>query len=123
MTLLPGSEWAVKAVIVDIAELPLDWGANADPWRAFLDAQAAGAQLLLRTRRAGDRFQPLGLGGHEVKLADFLTNRKVPRAVRGRLPLLACGWGLAWVCGQRVDERAAVSEATKQVLVLRFVPL
>jgi len=121
LTMLPGSEWAVDATIVDIAELPRDWEANADPWRAFLDAQAAGGRLALRTRRAGDRFRPLGLGGHEVKLADFLTNRKVPRAARDRLPLLACEWGLAWVCGQRVDERAAVQEATKQALVLQFV--
>jgi len=79
-TLLPGSEWAVEAVIVDVSELPPTWEANADPWQAFLDAQAVGARLALRTRRPGDRFQPLGLGGHEVKLADFLTNRKVSRA-------------------------------------------
>ena len=123
VTLLPGCEWAVEAAIMDIAGLAPDWEGNVDPWRAFLDAQTAGTQLALRTRRAGDRFQPLGLGGHEVKLADFLTNRKVLRAVRDCLPLLSCEWGIAWVCGQRVDERAAVREATKQVLVLRFAPL
>ncbi len=123
MTPLPGSDWAVDAVIVDIAELAPGWEANADPWRAFLDAQAVGTRLALRTRRAGDRFQPLGLGGHEVKLADFLTNRKVPRAVRDRLPLLACEWGIAWLCGQRVDERASIRSATERVLVLRFVRL
>ena len=56
----------------------------------------------------------------QVKLADFLTNRQVLRTVRARLPLLTCEWGIAWVCGQRVDERASVHEATKQVLALRF---
>jgi tRNA(Ile)-lysidine synthase len=110
-------------MVLDVAELPPTWEANADPWQAFLDAQAVGARLALRTRQPGDRFQPLGLGGHEVKLADFLTNRKVPRAVRARLPLLICEWGIAWACGQRVDERASVREATRQVLVLRFVPV
>jgi len=122
-TLLPDSEWLVEAVMIDLHELPPDWRANADLWQAFLDARVVGARLALRTRQAGDRFQPLGLGGHEVKLADFLTNRKVPRAVRARLPLLICEWGIAWACGQRVDERASVREATRQVLVLRFVPV
>jgi tRNA(Ile)-lysidine synthase len=123
MTLLPGSEWAVEATIVNVSDLPPEWEANADPWLAFVDAQAVGTRLALRTRQAGDRFQPLGLGGHEAKLADFLTNRKVPRAVRDRLPLLTCEWGIAWVCGQRVDERASVREVTNRVLVLRFLPV
>jgi tRNA(Ile)-lysidine synthase len=81
-----------------------------------------GGDLALRTRRPGDRFQPLGLDGHTAKLADFLTNQKVPRAARDRLPLLVGEWGIAWVCGQRVDERAQVESGTKRVLVLRFVP-
>ncbi|MBN1135131.1 MAG: tRNA lysidine(34) synthetase TilS [Anaerolineae bacterium] len=122
-TLLPGSEWAIEAEIMDVGELPSGWEANADPWRAFLDAQVIGDRPVLRARRAGDRFQPLGMNGHEVKLADFLTNRKVPRVIRDQLPLLACVWGIVWVCGQRVDERASVRETTEQALALRFVPL
>jgi tRNA(Ile)-lysidine synthase len=75
----------------------------------------------LRTRRPGDRFQPLGMGGHTVKLSDFLTNQKVPRDVRDRLPLLEGEGGIAWVCGQRVDERACVRDGTQRVLLLRFI--
>jgi tRNA(Ile)-lysidine synthase len=121
VTSLLESDWALEAVILDRSVLPKDWEANVDPWRAFLDAQAVGGDLALRTRRPGDRFQPLGLGGQTAKLADFLTNQKVPRAARDRLPLLVGEWGIAWVCGQRVDERARVESGTKWVLVLRFV--
>ena len=120
---LPGSEWAVEAAVLNRTDLVPGWEANPDPWRAFLDFQAVGAGLMLRTRRPGDRFQPLGLGGRTVKLADFLTNQKVPRAARDRLPLLECGWGIAWVCGQRLDERARLRETTGQLLLLRFVNL
>ena len=77
--------------------------------------------LGLRVRQAGDRFQPLGMGGRSVKLADFLTNQKVPRVARDRLPLLVGEGGIAWVCGQRVDERARVVRGTEAVLALRFV--
>lgn len=120
-TPLPGSAWSLSAEIADRADLPPDWSANDDPWRAFLDAGRTGGTLCLRTRRPGDRFQPLGMGGHGVKLADFLTNQKLPRALRDRLPLLVADWGIIWVCGQRVDERARVRPETDQVLVLRFV--
>ena len=57
-----------------------------------------------------------------MKLADFLTNEKVPRPIRDRLPLLTGEMGLVWVCGLRVDERARVSDRTEEVLVLHFRP-
>jgi tRNA(Ile)-lysidine synthase len=120
-TSLPESDWLLEAAILGRGDLPEDWEANVDPWRAFLDAQAVGGDPVLRTRRPGDRFQPLGLDGHTVKLADFLTNQKVPRAARDRLPLLVGEDGIAWVCGQRVDERARVVRGTKGVLALHFV--
>jgi hypothetical protein len=44
----------------------------------------------------------------------------VPRSVRDRLPLLVGRSGIAWVCGNRVDERARVTDKTRQVLVLAF---
>jgi tRNA(Ile)-lysidine synthase len=119
-TLLPGSNWTLRAEVLDRAHLPVGWEANADPWRAFLDGQAVGETLSLRTRRPGDRFRPLGMGGHTVKLSDFLTNQKVPRDLRDRLPLLEGEGGIAWVCGQRVDEHTRIGEGTETVLVLAF---
>jgi tRNA(Ile)-lysidine synthase len=120
-TRLPESEWVLFVDRLDRSELPDGWEENPDPWRAFLDEEAVGDDLVLRTRLPGDRFRPLGLQGHAVKLADFLTNQKVPQPARDRLPLLAGRQGIAWVCGQRLDERARVREATARVLEARFV--
>jgi tRNA(Ile)-lysidine synthase len=120
-TVLPGSAWMLSVEVVRRDELPAAWKSNVDPWRAFLDAAIVGDGLWLRTRRPGDRFQPLGLGGHQAKLGDFLTNQKVPRVHRDRLPLLVGDKGIMWVCGQRVDEQARVRETTEWVLVLQFV--
>jgi tRNA(Ile)-lysidine synthase len=122
VTSLPGTDWVLRVDRVSKADLPPDWQANADPWRAFLDARAAGEALWLRTRRPGDRFQPQGMGGRSVKLADFMTNRKVPRPIRDRLPLLEGTEGIAWVGGHRVDERARVRDSTEGVLVVGFLP-
>lgn len=119
-TALAGSVWTLGAEIVDRQALPAGWQDNADPWRAFLDADAVGARPELRTRRPGDRFQPMGLGGHSSNLADFFTNQKVPRHLRDRWPLLVDEGGILWVCGRRLDERAQVRRETQRVLLLRF---
>lgn len=92
---------------------------GADPYEAFLDYQAVGAQLIIRGRRRGDRFRPLGLGG-EKKLQDYLVDAKVPRDERDGVPLVCASWGIAWVVGHRIDERARVGESTRTVLHLKF---
>jgi tRNA(Ile)-lysidine synthase len=112
--------WMMRLRLAERSNLPPDWNENQEPWRATLDADVVGEELHLRTRRPGDRFQPLGMEGHEVKLGDFFTNQKVPRPLRGRLPLLEAAWGIAWVGGLRVDERARVTDSTTRVVHVEF---
>jgi tRNA(Ile)-lysidine synthase len=113
--------WIVRLQRLPRRDLPADWDPGEQPWCAALDAAALGKDLHLRTRRPGDRFQPQGMGGHQVKLGDFFTNQKVPRHVRDRLPLLVTSWGIAWVSGLRVDERACVTRATTQIVQVEFI--
>lgn len=119
-THLPGG-WTLEARVVPVVELPAGWEANPDPWLAYAAWPEPAGPLWLRTRQPGDRFCPMGMGGQSVRLADWLTNRKVPRAARARLPLLVGPSGIMWVCGHRLDERARVAVATVRVLLLRFV--
>jgi len=86
---------------------------------ALLDADAAGEPLVVRSRRAGDRMRPLGLGG-EKKLQDLLVDAKVPQEERDGVPVVCAPWGIAWVVGQRLDERAALREGSRGVVRLRF---
>lgn len=107
--------WQVEAHILpaDAVVLP------ADPWEAFLDLDALGSTLTVRSRRPGDRLRPVGLGG-EKRLQDLLVDAKVPRDQRDGVPLVCAGWGIVWVVGHRLDERAKVGENTRTVLRLRF---
>jgi tRNA(Ile)-lysidine synthase len=82
--------------------------AVAPVWSARLDRAALDGPLLVRTRRPGDRFQPLGMQ-REKKLQDFFTDSKVPRSWRDRVPLLVSGRGIAWVVGYRVAHWAAAT--------------
>ena len=73
----------------------------------------------MRSRKPGDRLRPLGLGG-EKKVQDILVDAKVPAEGRDAVPIVAAPWGVAWVVGHRLDERAAVTASTRSVLHLRF---
>ena len=76
-------------------------------WTAYLDRSTLGDELILRSRRPGDRFQPLGMDRHK-KLQDFFTDSRVPRTWRDRVPLLASRCGIAWVVGYRIAHWARV---------------
>jgi tRNA(Ile)-lysidine synthase len=98
---------------------------NPDPWTAYVDADKLGSDLALRQRRPSDRFQPLGMGGDETKVAAFMVNAKIPRRWRGHLPLLVHNIRgaeeIAWIAGWRIDERIKVTGDTRHVLRLRWL--
>ncbi|MFL6245196.1 MAG: tRNA lysidine(34) synthetase TilS [Thermoanaerobaculia bacterium] len=67
-------------------------------------------RFLLRNRRPGDRFQPLGMQ-HSKKLKDFLIDRKIAVDFRDRLPLLLWNNEIVWVAGVEVSERFRITGA------------
>ena len=54
-----------------------------------MDLSTLSFPLTLRNWKAGDQFQPLGMGGHQ-KISDHLTNRKIPTISREKA-LVLCG--------------------------------
>lgn len=97
-----------------------DWekGPTA-PLAAHLDWRSCGGGLMVRGRRPGDRFQPLGLA-YPKKLQDFLVDAKVPRPWRDRIPIVAAGERILWVVGLRLDQGARVTPASREILHLTF---
>ncbi len=91
--------------------------------RAAIDANLAENGLFVRSRKAGDAFQPLGLGGRK-KLQDVLVDRKVPRPVRDRVPLVVDGHDrIVWVAGHLIAEDAKVTDRTQRVVILELSQL
>jgi len=75
--------------------------------------------LAVRSRRAGDRFRPLGAPGAR-KLQDFFVDRKVPRAERDTVPLVVDGRDrIVWVVGESVAEEFRVTDPTQAVILLQ----
>jgi tRNA(Ile)-lysidine synthase len=117
---LPESEWKLRAEIMRRAEMPEEALENDDPWQAYLDLDRTGKNLILRGRRTGDHFQPLGMDGKGKLLNDFMINAKIPEHIRDHLPLVVSTQHIIWVAGWRVDERVKITGQTAQVLHLRF---
>ncbi len=107
-----GGGWQVTVAGLARAELPGDYSENTDPWAAWLDADAVGPAPALRPREPGDRLQPQGMAGHSVRLNELMINLKAPRSARAGWPVLVGRSGIAWACGLRVDERAAIGPQT-----------
>jgi tRNA(Ile)-lysidine synthase len=68
------------------------------------------ATFTVRSRRPGDRFQPLGLPSPK-KLKDFLIDRKIAAELRDRLPLLVWNGEIVWIAGVEVSERFKVTDS------------
>lgn len=77
--------------------------------------------LCVRGPRGGDRFEPLGMGGHSMPLNDFLRGRGVPSGDRKAIPVLYDRQGIVWVVGHRIAHRVRLTEATQRTLGLSWV--
>jgi len=120
VTELPDSGWCLEAALIEQEELGKAHLDNPDPWQAFLDHESTGSELVLRQRCSGDRFQPLGLGGHEKSLHTFMIDHQIPRPLRDFVPIVASSRHIVWVAGWRIDERAKITATTKRILHLAF---
>jgi tRNA(Ile)-lysidine synthase len=121
---LPGrvelpSGWHLRCETPEMAGLDLNKVQHCeDPFRAWLDKDSLPGDLHLRTRRPGDRIQPLGMGGRSMKLSDFFINEKLPKRARAGWPLLCGGDTIVWVPGYRLAHPFRVTRETRNLLAL-----
>ncbi len=127
---VPGTPWIAKAELVPAELLEKvrealrleNW---AVVWRllpstrhaVYVDADVVGSFLEVRTRRPGDRMQPLGMQ-HEKKVQDILVDKHISRTERESIPLFftAAHSHCIWLAGVCLDERARLTSQTRQVV-------
>ena len=105
----------IMAGVPTLAEMR---GAAAD----FFDAGTLAFPLLLRNRLPGDRFHPLNSKGKK-KVADFLSDLKVPAAERERVPIMISADQVVAVLGRRIDQGVMVTARTTTVLRVTMTPV
>jgi len=121
---IPGEVVVPDAGIVSVEPLP---GAAvrsaADRSAAMVRADLCGGSLVVRNRRPGDRFRPVGVGGRK-KLQDFFVDRKIARERRDAVPIVADeNDRIVWVAGYEIDEAFRVTDRSQPVLLLKFKAL
>jgi tRNA(Ile)-lysidine synthase len=81
----------------------------------FDAAKIADVGLVARSMMKGDRIHPMGMRGTR-KLHDVFVDRKLPRARRGRFPVVTIGGTIAWLPGLARADCALVTKATETIL-------
>jgi tRNA(Ile)-lysidine synthase len=118
-TVLLSDGWSLRAEILPADETcRAQAQSNANPYQAWLDLERLAQPLKVRARRPGERFRPLGMAGHSLKLSDFMVNVGLPKQARPGWPLVVAGGEIAWVAGYRIAETVCVERSTQHILRL-----
>ncbi len=141
--MVPGTRWMARAELLpgDIMERVRaalrreDW---PEVWQllpagrsvVYVDAASIGEQLCVRTRRPGDRMQPLGMA-HEKKVQDILVDAHIARSERDAIPLFFASLGeeqsecseCIWLAGVCLSQHARLTSKTDLVLQLSIVQI
>lgn len=88
---------------------------------AVLDADKIVGELSLRTWREGDWFVPLGMQGRK-KLSDYYSDNKFSLDQKDHTWLLCLDDEIIWVIGHRIDNRYSIQNASKNALIVFFLP-
>ncbi|MFC1737898.1 tRNA lysidine(34) synthetase TilS [Planctomycetota bacterium] len=86
----------------------------------WFDFDRISLPITVRFRRAGDKFQPLGLEG-EKKVGKFLTAQKVPHSIRKRALVILDTEKAFWVWPIRISEKAKITDNTRKILQIRII--
>ncbi|MBN1476176.1 tRNA lysidine(34) synthetase TilS, partial [Candidatus Sumerlaeota bacterium] len=94
---------------------------DPDIWHSFIDADSIVGELTLRTRQKGDTFIAFG-HTHPRPLRLHMSDLRIPRCVRGQLPLLCDDEKILWGAGCRIADTAKITRKTKSALEIRVIP-
>ncbi len=120
---------AACAIWADMKPVPAGRSAG-DVWHlagrsdeAVIEARHLSGPLAVRNRRPGDTFRPLGLNGRKT-LQDFFVDAKIDRFEREIIPVVVDSAGqIVWIAGHALAEAFRVTEATKDVVILKRLPI
>lgn len=91
-----------------------------NPKVIYFDYDKLFPPLLIRTRRPGDRIQPLGMEGSK-KVKSYFIDKKIPRHLRMEIPLLVDRESVLWIIGMGMSERVKITDNTLRMVKAEIV--
>ena len=95
-------------------------GASLKAHQHIVDADKIPENAVWRFKEDGDIFAPLNMGGTK-KLADYLTDKKVPKRLRDTLPVLAVGNKVLLVADIEIADSVKVTDASTKLVKINYV--
>ncbi len=89
-----------------------------DQNQAWLDLRKLKFPLLVRNRREGDRYRPLGAPGQK-KVKEIMRARGIPVSEREKHPVFISGEEIVWILGLPVSERFKIREGTTDIFQIK----
>lgn len=86
----------------------------------YFDLDKIRFPLVLRNRRKGDWFQPLGMSGRQ-KLKAFFIDHKISQQMRDEIMLLVDQQSVLWIENMHLNDQVKITSKTKNVLELEIV--
>lgn len=114
------TRWGRWVVSVGTTGGTVELRSSSPGFEELVDADrvlAAGTPVL-RSRRIGDRLQPLGAPGAKA-LKEFFRERRVRPVERDQVPLVVAGGEIVWVVGHRIAHAYRVRAETRRVWTLQ----
>lgn len=90
--------------------------------RTYFDDGKIKGPLVVRNRRQGDWFEPLGTRGSQ-KIKKLFIDRKISRRKRDSIALIADHESVIWIEDMHLSDRVKVTSETRDVLILEIQPL
>ncbi|MFS4455640.1 tRNA lysidine(34) synthetase TilS [Maribacter sp. 2304DJ31-5] len=87
----------------------------------YIDKNTLNYPLKIRKWKKGDYFYPFGMKGKK-KLSKFFKDEKVDVFSKEKQWLLCSNEDIVWVIGRRLDNRFKVTQHTKEILRIEYIP-
>ena len=113
-------EYALSGVCRMTAEASKPEIVRNDPFTQVVSSEAV-KNTCLRLRNDNDYMCPLGMKGKRKLLSDILTDKKIPRPIRDRMPVLARGNEILWAAGAGISESIRIENQTDAVRLKMYI--
>jgi len=88
---------------------------NKDKFTGYFDWSKINGDIIVRNRKKGDRFIPLGFK-KEKKLSRFMIDKKIPEKKRDEILIFENNGRIMWVCGYEISDQFKVESNTEKIL-------
>lgn len=76
---------------------------------AFFDEMLLPTDIVIRPRKQGDIFHPLGAPGKK-SLKEYFIDKKISRFKRDYIPLVASGNEILWIVGHEISDKVKITK-------------